>query len=507
MPASLNFLSDADGAQARPAAEKMGDVISVKDFGAVGDGMTDDRAAFQAALDWPPAGANAYTSIYIPPGSYLLSDTIRIDKSHVRLFGAGDKSCLYFAPSSTGKILMMVQHSEPSQLIAQIALESFGIRAEYPTPTYAKTAIKLVDASNVTIRNVNILDLSWSGGTGLGSIALHLCGRDTHKISDCIFTADTPIYGDKNPNSTKYQFDCHTFWTLWLQTIKSSNYAIRFAPGVNPSNWVMGGNSLALQGFGGIYLNNEGETTETPSMIHIDSFRVESGTGSGGDAGGYGIFMDFGTGNPACTNLQLTNCSVNDPTCNGYHIKGVSGLLADNINCGFASGNNAFILNDVANANIRSLGIGDDAAIVQFNDMFAQYVVKLASAFAHPTNPSIAVGIYTHYDSDGPSRNLVYENGVRKWSRTQTMSNAGEMELPALTDGQSMRVSVSCAGGGADYNVTFTGASLISSAGSAAFTVGGTGDVSLVSNGSGSNKLVNVALGANRVFNVTTAGS
>ena len=65
----------------RTIAGKLGDVVSVKDFGAVGDGSADDRAAFQAALD-------QHGAIYVPAGTYRLDGEIQI-KPRRRLFGAG----------------------------------------------------------------------------------------------------------------------------------------------------------------------------------------------------------------------------------------------------------------------------------------------------------------------------------------------------------------------------------------------------------------------------------
>jgi len=50
---------------------KLNDVVSVKDFGAVGDGVTDDTAAIQAAINYlSPLGG----TLHVPKGSYIVSD-------------------------------------------------------------------------------------------------------------------------------------------------------------------------------------------------------------------------------------------------------------------------------------------------------------------------------------------------------------------------------------------------------------------------------------------------
>ena len=48
--------------------------LNVKDFGAVGDGVTDDTAAIQAAFNTLSAYTNR--SIYFPPGTYAISNTL-----------------------------------------------------------------------------------------------------------------------------------------------------------------------------------------------------------------------------------------------------------------------------------------------------------------------------------------------------------------------------------------------------------------------------------------------
>lgn len=65
---------------------------------------------------------------------------------------------------------------------------------------------------------------------------------------------------------------------------------------------------------------------------------AELATAAAMDAGGYGIYVDFGTADPACGNILVENCSVNDPSCYGYLFKNVSALVTINVNCGFSGG-------------------------------------------------------------------------------------------------------------------------------------------------------------------------
>jgi hypothetical protein len=66
--ARLSFTAAGTGATARTLQNKLRDVISVKDFGAVGDGSTDDRAAIQLALT-----AAIGKTLYFPSGTYAMS--------------------------------------------------------------------------------------------------------------------------------------------------------------------------------------------------------------------------------------------------------------------------------------------------------------------------------------------------------------------------------------------------------------------------------------------------
>lgn len=90
--ATPDFTATGTGAATRSSSGKLSDLISVKDFGAIGDGLTNDTAAIQNALV-------AHDAIYIPPGTYLINSTITIN-TRKTVFGAGQKSVIKCQNSS-----------------------------------------------------------------------------------------------------------------------------------------------------------------------------------------------------------------------------------------------------------------------------------------------------------------------------------------------------------------------------------------------------------------------
>ena len=73
------------GAVNRPINQKLAELVSVKDFGALGDGITDDVTAIQNAI---ASLATTGGEVYFPSGTYLMSSSLT-PISNVSLKGAG----------------------------------------------------------------------------------------------------------------------------------------------------------------------------------------------------------------------------------------------------------------------------------------------------------------------------------------------------------------------------------------------------------------------------------
>lgn len=84
--AAPNFTAYGIGAINRTTTDKFSERVSVKDFGAYGNGLNDDTLAIQKAL-------SAHASVYLPPGRYLISGTITLGERQ-SLSGAGEISVL-----------------------------------------------------------------------------------------------------------------------------------------------------------------------------------------------------------------------------------------------------------------------------------------------------------------------------------------------------------------------------------------------------------------------------
>jgi hypothetical protein len=80
----ISYTLTAAGATLQSVQTKLEQYVSVKDFGAVGDGVTDDTAAIQSAIDYAaPLGK----AVYFPSGVYRTTQTVGFTRSDAQQFG------------------------------------------------------------------------------------------------------------------------------------------------------------------------------------------------------------------------------------------------------------------------------------------------------------------------------------------------------------------------------------------------------------------------------------
>lgn len=84
----FGFQQAGTGAVLRTFQNKMRDVVSIEDFGGIGDGVTDNTQAFANA-----AGAGV-SKIYLPAGHYMINGSAGINLSNMDVQGDGDDTII-----------------------------------------------------------------------------------------------------------------------------------------------------------------------------------------------------------------------------------------------------------------------------------------------------------------------------------------------------------------------------------------------------------------------------
>lgn len=117
----------ASGPPGRTVQAKLRDVVSVKDFGAVGDGTTDDTTALRAAIAYCESATSwGGRALYIPGGRYLISGALTLSKEFITIFGDGAwESRIYAVGLSTSALTTAsMQYLRP--FLHDFAIENTG---------------------------------------------------------------------------------------------------------------------------------------------------------------------------------------------------------------------------------------------------------------------------------------------------------------------------------------------------------------------------------------------
>jgi len=182
----LGFIQAGVGAVARTAQSKMRERVSVEDFGAVGDGVTDDTAALQSAFDY--AAANNKGAVFLPRGTYRVTATI--DTKRCGVFGEGygsqllpkitdGSACLYVSPGSF------------------FTLKDFTIYAPITAPAYQNCIGLKIGGSGTSYANRYFVDNVYVRGCKTGASVNGFIGKLNLFVAYC----ETGFVGN-NVNAT-----------------------------------------------------------------------------------------------------------------------------------------------------------------------------------------------------------------------------------------------------------------------------------------------------------------
>lgn len=169
----------ATAAQGTLATNQSTAIINVKNapYGAIGDGVTDDTAAIQAALD--VGGA-----VFIPPGTYMVRD-LDITVEGTTLFGVGFDSCLKLNATADSDWRVVKINKNGSRYFKNVTIHSLQLDGSYPaqSPYRENEVINGDNTENLTIRNCWIHSAGQDGidldGVNPGAVITH------NRIYDC----------------------------------------------------------------------------------------------------------------------------------------------------------------------------------------------------------------------------------------------------------------------------------------------------------------------------------
>jgi hypothetical protein len=346
----LSFTQSGDDAVARTVDSKLKDVVSVKDFGATGDGTTDDTDAIQAAIDYVESRGTLVANksgiggvVFIPTGTYIVSDTLKIESSGVTIAGEGwtattiravddQKDVFLFAgpdPFNTGNANAIAARPT-GQGIRDLEIYLQGSdQTDSKNTTFIKVKRGLFEASNLYLQgyHVGIYLGGVAEGTRLDSIYMSSSGGTavvTQKTDSChIHVALEPV--DSADGLAQAGGDGNFYDRavgVYLSNIQTKD----------PSGNIGVYDALKVDAVDGLYVNNchFGFASNAQVRIHtpknigalnclFSNVFLDSNNSIGGPASSYGFLVE----NSGGYNAQVNNTVITGMRANGSKLGGI----------------------------------------------------------------------------------------------------------------------------------------------------------------------------------------
>lgn len=249
----VGLIAAGAGAVPTTVQAKLRESVSVKDFGAVGDGVTDDSAAFQAAVNAAIAG---YGEVFVPGGDYLIGTSVAFGSAGAYTGGVKIRGV---APNSVGKRSRIIQKdvNVPVFTIDSITTHMTGLTFTCWAGNAKISGGENIVATAYTANSITLSGNPWAGG------------------SPVIWTPTTPyVATDTTPYANVIRFNLQGAWvgssvtnngngTYTINNVKGADGTVNASiSGVvgNPVTFISLAHSIGSAGF----------TNSTTGMIFCD---------------------------------------------------------------------------------------------------------------------------------------------------------------------------------------------------------------------------------------------
>ena len=299
--------------------------LNVKDFGAVGDGVTDDYAAFDAAIASMDTGIDAYSNngkgntLYVPVGNYYLSRTLHIRRGMVLLGASGAQggnsaTKLIFAAGHDGLCVDRYNTSQDggpgdASVIKSLYITTDGkVAASHGIRLFARASIQ--DCLIASFGGNGIQISAGFSGNGIGGDTFPAWAPTTTYYAGDFRTNDAgKIYVCKH-GGVSAGSGGPTGSPAYNTPIADGTAIWGFIDGTNANGWAVTGTRIYSCDGHGIYTHGSD---------------VNAGVGTGVDVsscGGYGIYDDGFLGN-TWTGCEVATCTLGSYHCTGANARSV----------------------------------------------------------------------------------------------------------------------------------------------------------------------------------------
>jgi len=209
--ANITYTPAGSGAVATNVQAKLRETVSVTDFGAVGDGVTDDLSALNLAVTYCKANNKA---LFFPELTFAISDTLNVTDGNVQMYGnynpyTNRGSCIKFIGSSDANASVVEYHANTAAILASgvhgIRLDSNNLAGRALTLRATSAALKHFYLDNFYLGGFTARGIDLVGSAGGSELA------ECYYNNGEIYSANTSAAGYGVYSSTGTNISFHRF--------------------------------------------------------------------------------------------------------------------------------------------------------------------------------------------------------------------------------------------------------------------------------------------------------